>query len=110
MATPEDAILEDPERFAKGIDLQKIKEAKDPQKQFLKEMEKKFNKKTGLYLWRYFIENKKLMDESENPQGIWSWVSVDLINGRMITKMSTKKKILFITRLLDIFHYLFFYR
>ena len=73
MVSPDDIIEDEPDRFAERLDTKKIKKAKDSQTQFLKEMEKKWNQKGGLYLWRYLIDKYKLMNTvytSKNIQQI----------------------------------------
>jgi len=52
-----EAIKEEPDRFLKDIDFDKVRTAKNPQKEFLKQIEKKFDSTTGLFLWRFLIDN-----------------------------------------------------
>jgi len=52
-----DAIDEEPQRFIKGLDFDKINKAKNPQKEFLRQIEKRFDRPTGIYLWKFLIDN-----------------------------------------------------
>jgi len=53
----QEAIQEEPDRFLKGIDFDKINKSKNPQKEFLKQIEKHFDSTTGLFLWRFLLNN-----------------------------------------------------
>lgn len=53
----QEAIEEEPDRFLKDIDFKKINVAEDPQKEFLKQIEKKFDTTTGLFLWKFLLDN-----------------------------------------------------
>jgi hypothetical protein len=70
MSTPDDAITQEPDRFADNIDLDKISKAKNPQKEFLKQMEKRWNRKAGLYMWRYFVEKYDLVNAVYNSKKV----------------------------------------
>jgi len=52
-----EAIKEEPERFLKGIDFKKINASKNPQREFLRQIEKHFDSTTGLFLWRFLLDN-----------------------------------------------------
>lgn len=62
MGTPDDVILNEPWRFSEKIPFEKIDKAKIPQKEFLKQMEKRWNQKAGLQLWRHFVDKYKLIN------------------------------------------------
>jgi len=53
----QEAISEEPDRFLKDIDFEKVRIAKNPEKEFLKQIERKFDSTTGLFLWRFLIDN-----------------------------------------------------
>lgn len=53
----QEAIEEEPNRFLKGIDFDKVNKAKNPQKEFLKQIEKHFDSTTGLFLWKFLLGN-----------------------------------------------------
>ena len=52
-----EAIAEEPDRFLKGIDFEKVRKAKNPEKEFLKQIERKFDSTTGLFLWKFLLDN-----------------------------------------------------
>jgi len=64
MGSLEDAIDEEPERFAKYLSIDKIAKSKDPQKEFKKQLRKAFGSSvTGVNLWKhlkgkYSLQNK----------------------------------------------------
>jgi len=62
MTSPDDIILDEPERFSEKLQFQIIKKSKNPQKEFLKQMEKKWNQKNGLFLWKHFVEKYDLIN------------------------------------------------
>lgn len=74
MASPDDAIYEDPDRFTNKLKFEKIQKSKNPQKEFLKQMEKRWNQKGGLYLWKYFVEKYDLINAVYNSKSIQSKV------------------------------------
>ena len=53
----EAAINQEPDRFLKWIDFNKINDSKNPQKEFLKQIEKHFDSTTGLFLWKFLLNN-----------------------------------------------------
>jgi hypothetical protein len=61
MPSPDDSILDEPQRFHDKLKFKDIEISKNPQKEFLKQMEKRWNQKAGLYLWKYF-EKYELMN------------------------------------------------
>ena len=63
MPTPDSTIMEEPERFSERLDFSRIESAKDRQKEFLKQMEKRWNQKAGLQLWRHFVDKYELINE-----------------------------------------------
>lgn len=66
MRTPQslvDAIQEEPERFIKYLDLNKISSASNPYQEFIKQFQKKFNSKNGLNLWMYIVGKYKILNE-----------------------------------------------
>lgn len=52
-----EAIDEEPTRFIKGLNFNAINKSKNPQKEFLKQIEKKFDEPTGIYLWKFLVDN-----------------------------------------------------
>lgn len=52
-----EAIDEEPQRFIKGLNFDAINKAKNPQKEFLKQIEKRFDRPTGIYLWKFLVDN-----------------------------------------------------
>lgn len=63
-------VAEEPERFAEKIDLKKIEIARDHQKEFLKEMAKRWNQKGGFYLWQYLAEQYDAMNVIFNSKTV----------------------------------------
>lgn len=56
-ASLQEAISEEPDRFLKGIDFEKVRISDNPQKEFLKQIEKHFDSTTGLFLWKFLLDN-----------------------------------------------------
>ena len=52
-----EAIEEEPQRFIRGLDFNAINKAKNPQREFLKQIEKRFDRPTGIYLWKFLVDN-----------------------------------------------------
>jgi hypothetical protein len=55
-----DAINEEPDRFLKYFNLNMIKSSKNPMLEFLRQFERKFGNRGGLYLWQYVVNNYDL--------------------------------------------------
>ncbi len=53
----QNAIAEEPDRFLKDIDFKKIRISDNPQKEFLRQIERKFDSTTGLFLWKFLLDN-----------------------------------------------------
>lgn len=53
----QEAIQDEPSRFIKDLDFNAINKAKNPQKEFLKQIEKRFDRPTGIYLWKFLLNN-----------------------------------------------------
>ena len=49
--------MEEPKRFIKGLDFRKINTSPNPQLEFLRQIENRFDKTTGLFLWRFLLDN-----------------------------------------------------
>lgn len=52
-----EAISEESDRFIKDVNFDKVRKAKNPEKEFLKQIERKFDTTTGLFLWQFLIDN-----------------------------------------------------
>jgi len=52
-----EAIEEEPKRFIRDLDFNKINTSKNPQLEFLRQIEKRFDKPTGIFLWRFLLDN-----------------------------------------------------
>ena len=55
----QEAIQEEPKRFIRGLDFRKINSSNNPQLEFLRQIEKRFDKPTGIFLWRFLLNNYK---------------------------------------------------
>jgi|GEM_PF-3907082 hypothetical protein len=77
MASPDDIILDEPERFSEKLDFKKIKSAKNPQKQFLRQMQKRWNRKGGVNMWKY-LDKYNLINAIYNSKKVQKVVQGNL--------------------------------